>query len=71
MGGYRSPFRLGYSSRWRWFHLNGSNDVLGPFSSTVQYSTPSATAGAIVLKTVSAKDGNTSEASVIRVNFSS
>ena len=51
--------------------MGGSNDVLGPFSSTVEYSTPAATAGAIVLKTVSAKDGNTSEASVIRVNFSS
>ena len=50
--------------------MGGSNGTLGPFSKSVDYSTPAATAGAIVLKTLSAKDGNTSEASVIRVNFS-
>jgi len=51
--------------------MGGSNGVMGPFASTVDFAKPTAKAGAIVLKTVSAKDGNISEASVIRVRFSS
>jgi hypothetical protein len=51
--------------------MGGSNGVMGPFSSTVDFTKPTAKAGAIVLKTVSAKNGNISEASVIRVTLSS
>jgi len=50
--------------------MGGSNGTMGPFSGTVDFAHPTATAGAIVLKTISAKDGNISEASVIRVRFS-
>lgn len=50
--------------------MGGSNGTMGPFSKSVDFTTPSSRSGAIVLKTLSAKDGNTSEASVIRVNFS-
>ena len=51
--------------------MGGSNGVMGPFSGTVDFTKPTAKAGAIVLKTVSAKNGNISEASVIRVTLSS
>jgi hypothetical protein len=51
--------------------MGGSNGVMGPFSSTVEFGKPTAGAGAIVLETTSAKDGNILEASVIRVSFSS
>jgi hypothetical protein len=37
----------------------------------VSFTKPTAKAGAIVLETLSAKDGSISEASVIRVPFSS
>jgi len=50
--------------------MGGSNGVMGSFSSTVDFNKPTAKAGAIVLKTVSAKDGNLLEASVVRVTFS-
>jgi len=51
--------------------MGGANGVMGPFSKTIAFAHPTAKAGAIVLKTMSAKDGNISEASVIRVSFSS
>jgi hypothetical protein len=51
--------------------MGGSNGVMGPFSKMVSFTKPTAKAGAIVLETLSAKDGSISEASVIRVPFSS
>jgi hypothetical protein len=51
--------------------MGGSNGVMGPFSGTVDFIKPAAAAGAIVLKTISAKDGKILEASVIRIRFSS
>ena len=49
--------------------MGGYNGVMGPFSKMVNFTKPTATAGAIVLETLSAKDGSISEASVIRVRF--
>ncbi len=51
--------------------MGGANGVMGPFSKAISFPSPSTNAGAIVLKTMSARDGNISEASVIRVSFSS
>jgi len=51
--------------------MGSSNGVMGPFSGTVDFAKPTAKTGAIVLKTMSAKDGSILEASVIRVRFSS
>lgn len=50
--------------------MGGANGEMGPFSKSVTFAHPSAGAGAIVLKTMSARDGNIWEASVIRVSFS-
>jgi len=41
--------------------MGGSNGVMGPFSKMVNFTKPTATAGAIVLETLSAKDGSISE----------
>ena len=51
--------------------MGGANGDMGPFSKSISFPHPNSRAGAIVLKTMSAKDGNISEASVIRVSFSS
>jgi hypothetical protein len=51
--------------------MGGSNGQMGPFSKSINFPLPTAKAGAIVLKTISAKDGNVWEASVVRVAFSS
>jgi hypothetical protein len=50
--------------------MGGSNGQMGPFSKAVTFAKPTATRGAIVLKTFSSKDGNVVEASVVRVRFS-
>lgn len=52
------------------FFMGGSNGQMGPFSTTVEFGTATAQGGAIVLKTMSAENGNIWEASVIRVKFS-
>ncbi|MHB1089137.1 MAG: Gmad2 immunoglobulin-like domain-containing protein [Acidimicrobiales bacterium] len=49
--------------------MGGSMGVMGPFSKSVNYSTPSSSSGAIVMYTLSAKDGSVQEASVLRVAF--
>src|SRR5579864_5530215 len=49
--------------------MGGSNGEMGPFSKAVAFAKPAARRGAIVLKTISAKDGNIAEASVVRVQF--
>ncbi len=50
--------------------MGGSNGQMGPFSKAVPFARPVAPGGAIVVKTISAKDGTTAEASVIRVLLS-
>lgn len=50
--------------------MGGANGAMGPFSKTIAFPHPTANAGAIVLKTMSARDGNIWEASVVRVSFS-
>lgn len=49
--------------------MGGSNGQMGPFSKAVTFGPPQASAGAIVVKVLSAEDGAISEASVIRVRF--
>ena len=49
--------------------MGGANGQMGPFRKEVGFTKPKAKRGAIVLKTLSAKDGNISEASVLRVQF--
>ena len=50
--------------------MGGSNGQMGPFSKAVAFAGPEAPRGAIVVKTISAKDGTTAEATVIRVLLS-
>jgi hypothetical protein len=49
--------------------MGGSMGVMGPFSKAVDYPTPRASSGAIVMYTLSPKDGSVLEASVLRVAF--
>lgn len=49
--------------------MGGSMGDMGPFSKAISFGPQSADAGAIVLKTLSAKDGSIWEATVIRVSF--
>jgi hypothetical protein len=49
--------------------MGGSMGVMGPFSKKITYSTPTASGGAIMMYTLSAKDGSVLEASVLRVTF--
>ena len=49
--------------------MGGSMGEMGPFDKAITYTRPAAPAGAIVLKTVSAKDGTIAEATVVRVKF--
>ena len=49
--------------------MGGANGTMAPFSKAFPFPAPSASAGAIVLLTRSARDGNVSEASVQRVAF--
>jgi hypothetical protein len=43
--------------------------VMGPFTKSIAFTKPSSRGGALLLRTLSAKDGNVIEASVIRVAF--
>lgn len=49
--------------------MGGSMGDMGPFSKAITFDAPKANAGAIILKTYSAKDGTISEAGVLRVSF--
>jgi len=49
--------------------MGGSMGVMGKFSKTVSFPTPNASAGALMFRTLSAKDGSVIEASVIRINY--
>lgn len=49
--------------------MGGSMGVMGPFTKKITYSTPIASGGAIMMYTLSAKDGSVLEASVLRVTF--
>ena len=49
--------------------MGGSMGEMGPFSKAISYDAPQAKAGAIILKTLSAKDGTVWEAGVLRVSF--
>ena len=51
------------------FVTGGANGQMGPFSKAVDFPTPTATGGAIVLRTLSAENGHVWEASVVRVAF--
>ncbi len=48
----------------------GGGTEIAPFSKAITFSQPTASRGAIVLKTLSPKDGNIAEAGVLRVRFS-
>jgi hypothetical protein len=50
--------------------MGGSNGQMGPFSKSVSFASPVAPRGAIIVKTISAKNGTTAEATVIRVLLS-
>jgi hypothetical protein len=51
--------------------MGGSNGAMGPFDGTLAFQAQApGSAGALVLLTVSAKDGHVSEATVVRVKFS-
>ncbi|HTN99592.1 MAG TPA: Gmad2 immunoglobulin-like domain-containing protein, partial [Microthrixaceae bacterium] len=52
------------------FTNGGSNGEMGPFSTSLNLTEGGSSAGAVIVKTLSAKDGNIEEASVVRVKFS-
>jgi hypothetical protein len=49
--------------------MGGANGQMGPFDGTVTFSQPSASAGAVLLYTLSSEDGSITEATVVRVKF--
>jgi hypothetical protein len=49
--------------------MGGANGQMGPFDSTVTFSRPSASSGALLLFTRSGEDGSIAEATVVRVRF--
>ncbi|MGZ6582558.1 MAG: Gmad2 immunoglobulin-like domain-containing protein [Gaiellaceae bacterium] len=49
--------------------MGGSMGQMGPFSKAVSFSKPTAKRGALILKTLSVKDGNIVEATVLRIQF--
>ncbi|MFN8034627.1 MAG: Gmad2 immunoglobulin-like domain-containing protein [Acidimicrobiia bacterium] len=49
--------------------MGGSMGEMAPFSKSIAFPAPVADAGAVVLRTLSARDGTTEEASVVRVRF--
>jgi len=51
------------------FVMGGSMGTMAPFSKGIAFRSPSADAGAVVLKTLSAKDGAIWEATVVRIRF--
>lgn len=50
--------------------MGGANGTMGTFDGTLAFAPPSAPAGALVLLTRSAENGNIAEATVVRVKFS-
>lgn len=53
------------------FTNGGSMGEMGPFSTSLTLNEGGAGAGAVIVKTISPKDGNIAEASVVRVKFGS
>ena len=51
------------------FVMGGANGELAPFEGTVTIDDPAVPAGAIIFKTLSAKDGSVQEAAVVRIRF--
>ncbi len=51
------------------FTQGGSMGEMGPFSTSLDLNEGGASAGAVIVKTLSAKDGSIAEASVVRVRF--
>jgi hypothetical protein len=51
------------------FTMGGSMGDMQPFSIGMTFPAPTVSGGAIVVKTMSAKDGNIAEATVIRIHF--
>ena len=49
--------------------MGGSMGVMGPFHKRITFPRPSSPRGAIMLRTISAKDGHIIEASVLRIAF--
>jgi hypothetical protein len=49
--------------------MGGSMGVMDPFTKSVTFALPSSRAGALLFRTLSAKDGRVIEASVVRVAF--
>jgi hypothetical protein len=49
--------------------MGGSNGQMGPYEATIPFADPHAASGAVVLLTVSPKDGHIAEASVARIRF--
>jgi len=50
-------------------YVTGRGDAMGPFNASLAFSKATSKYGAVVLFTISAKDGSVMEASVIRVQF--
>jgi hypothetical protein len=50
-------------------YVTGGSTAMGPFSGSLAFTKPTTKYGAVVLFTISAKDGSVIEASVIRVQF--
>lgn len=50
-------------------YVTGRGDAMGPFSGTLAFTKSTSKYGAVVLFTISGKDGSVMEASVIRVQF--
>ena len=51
--------------------MGGANGETGPFEGSVSYATPGATAGAVVLLTISPEDGRVAESTVVRIRYRS
>jgi len=49
--------------------MGGSNGQMGPFGTTLAFAAPTGRWGAVVVSTISAKDGTVSQATAIRVRF--
>ena len=50
-------------------YVTGMGDAMGPFGGTLAFTKAASKYGAVVLFTISAKDGSVAAASVIRVQF--
>lgn len=49
--------------------MGGSMGEMGPFTTDLTFTAPPVSGGAIVVKTISARDGNIAEAAVLRIHF--